>query len=214
MKKKKTYHHGDLKNVLIKEAFSLIEETNGWEFSMRTLSRRANVSHMAAYSHFEDKIDLLAHVAAEGFRRLATAACRAASRKAEAPREALKAIGIAYITHGAKHPAIYKLMFGPTLSGGAPEFLAVAGDRCFDVLRETVAACARPYELTSHQLHVHSMAAWSMVHGITLLMIDRPASTLDRMGRSERVIRQVANDILESTSIVPSLDELKSKSRD
>src|SRR6266536_5182875 len=70
---KRAYHHGDLRRALLVAAVEVIEESGPAALSLRDLARRAGVSHAAPQHHFGDKAGLLTAVAAEGYRRLATA---------------------------------------------------------------------------------------------------------------------------------------------
>ena len=62
-----TYHHGNLRRELMDSALKLIEEKNDFNFTMRELARKAQVTHNAPYRHFADKTELLASLAEEGF---------------------------------------------------------------------------------------------------------------------------------------------------
>src|SRR5580692_8937647 len=73
MTKQKSYHHGNLRESLLRAAISLIAEVGPTAFTLREVARRAGVSHNAPYRHFPSKDDLMAAVAAEGFRELTQA---------------------------------------------------------------------------------------------------------------------------------------------
>ena len=64
-----SYHHGDLRQVLLRSAKQLIAEAGIENLSLRRLAERAGVSRTAPYHHFSDKNDLLCAIAAAGFRR-------------------------------------------------------------------------------------------------------------------------------------------------
>ena len=66
------YHHGNLREALIKAALELIgtKGTGGFTFAQAT--RSAGVSAAALYRHFRDRDELLADVARQGFERFET----------------------------------------------------------------------------------------------------------------------------------------------
>ena len=66
-----TYHHGDLRNSLIRAALALVAERGVEGFSLREAARTVGVSASACYRHFEDREELLAAVAHEGLDTLA-----------------------------------------------------------------------------------------------------------------------------------------------
>ena len=68
-----TYHHGDLKAVILAEAATLVAERGADGISLRELARAAGVSHAAPAHHFTDRRGLFTALAAEGWRLLADA---------------------------------------------------------------------------------------------------------------------------------------------
>jgi AcrR family transcriptional regulator len=171
------YHHGDLQRALLDAARALMAEQQSWDFSLREVARRAGVSHNAPYNHFSDKRDLLAALAADGFARLA--ACTAAAGQAADPPAALLGIGLAYVRFGLDHPALYRLMFATRIKSYAealPPHLAAAGAQAKAVLREAIRRGADAGLFTptdDRTLEIAVLGAWSGVHGLTMLFLDR-----------------------------------------
>ena len=65
------YHHGDLRNALVREGRRSLEENGAGELSLREVARRVGVSVAAPSRHFEGKEDLLSAIASDGFAELA-----------------------------------------------------------------------------------------------------------------------------------------------
>src|SRR4051812_38814299 len=65
----KSYHHGDLKRVLIEAALELVAEGGAEAVSVREAARRAGVSAGAPFRHFQNRTALIAAVAEEAQRR-------------------------------------------------------------------------------------------------------------------------------------------------
>src|SRR3954466_15779148 len=61
------YHHGNLREALIRAALSLIAEKGPAGFTFAEAARSAGVSPAAPYRHFRDREALLADVALRGF---------------------------------------------------------------------------------------------------------------------------------------------------
>lgn len=190
-----SYHHGDLRRALVDAATAIVADDQNWDFSLREVARRAGVSHNAPYRHFPEKLDLLAAVAAEGFDAL-QATMAAAAGQTDTPSAALLAIGRAYAEFGAANPARYRLMFGTALGPTRAGLPPVAGQAATEskavlarVLEDGVAkACfASPGEDGDDHAFL-TLAAWSLMHGLTMLLLDglsdvAPSSALfDRMG--------------------------------
>ena len=152
-----SYHHGDLRRQLIEAAVAVLAETGKADFTLRSLARRIGVSHAAPYAHFADRDAVLAEIARVGFVTLETAMRTAAARHAGDPRVQLVAIGVAYVRFGYRHPAHYRLMFlAPDRGYGAA---------AYQVLVDTISALPG---LGAND----ALTAWSLVHGLTLLIID------------------------------------------
>src|SRR5258708_19324023 len=96
MRPRKPYHHAHLEETLLKTAIQLIGEVGPAGFTLREVARRAGVSHNAPYRHFADREELLAAVAAQGFREL-TRAIREAAPERPHPRDRLNRPGLAHI---------------------------------------------------------------------------------------------------------------------
>ena len=84
MRGAKPYHHGNLREALLEAAIRLIAEVGPTAFTLREVSRRAGVSHNAPYRHFRDRDDLMAAVAAQGFRELTQAMVESAGQRTDA----------------------------------------------------------------------------------------------------------------------------------
>lgn len=173
------YHHGDLRRALLDSATVILTETGRWDFSLREVARRAGVSHAASYRHFADKEALIAALAATGFETLHSH-LNAAVSEASGPIETLRAIGQAYVGFGVARPALYRLMFGqalPSIEGLPPAVLAVLTE-ARAVLKGVILDGARSGAFAvdpgdEQEMAVAVVTAWSLVHGFTLLTIDR-----------------------------------------
>jgi AcrR family transcriptional regulator len=175
------YHHGDLRRALVEAALAIVTEEQDWEFSLRHVARRAGVSHNAPYNHFADKDELLTAVAMVGMEHLCDSMMQAIAGSDD-PAEQLLQSGLAYVRTGVANPALYLLIFGATLAEGVrrTELYTAAGARTRGVLEEIITRGARaglfaltPDDVLGHEIAV--MSAWSAVHGLTMLVIDRVA---------------------------------------
>src|SRR5215471_8327099 len=189
------YHHGDLRQALIRSALEILSETGVAGLSLRAAARRAQVSAMAPYRHFADREALLAAVAEYGFRELA-ARLTAATGAAADPRAGLGALGVAYVLFAREQPSLFKLMFGPMIEqkSGHPD-LDEAGGACFNALRRAVAA-AKFFDGDSDAGDV-ALACWSLVHGISALIVDGRLAEYDS-GPAEAVATRLTRLLSDS----------------
>src|SRR6516164_6716546 len=63
----RAYHHGNLKEALIRAALELIAQKGPAGFTFAEAARWAGVSPAAPYRHFRDRDELLIDVARRGF---------------------------------------------------------------------------------------------------------------------------------------------------
>jgi AcrR family transcriptional regulator len=105
----KSYHHGNLREVLLETAFGLVDSEGVDAISMRALAREAGVSSAAPFRHFADKQVLLDAVADKA----ATELERKLDQSAEECGDALtqfRAMSVAYVRFAAEHPALFDLI--------------------------------------------------------------------------------------------------------
>src|SRR5262245_24782931 len=108
----RSYHHGDLRNALIREGRAALQEMPAHELSLRLVARRAGVSEAAPSRHFTGLNDLLASIAAEGFRELY--AQRAAVRSSEDTlRRKMIRMMKRYVEYARSNKGLFGLMVGP-----------------------------------------------------------------------------------------------------
>ncbi len=161
---------GDLREKVMSAGLALIEEAGVQALSMREVARRAGVSHQAPYHHFGDKAAILAALAAEGFAEMAAAMRRAAGRETT-PQKRVEAIGRAYIRFALARPALFKLMFQSELV--AIEAHDKAQSQAMDAFGFLVSLIEEAAgERSPMQRQALVFAAWSLVHGVSTLILE------------------------------------------
>lgn len=165
------YHHGDLRRSLLAAALEIIEKEGLDALSLRAVARRANVSHTAPYHHFPSRAELLAAVAEEGFDALRSAIGRRVSG-IDDPRASLIEGSIGYVLFALDHPSRYRIMFSPELAGTPSESLRSASSAAFDHLIAAIERCQIAGLARDGDPRTFARAAWSMVHGLSLLLLD------------------------------------------
>ena len=135
------YHHGNLRDALIRAALSLIAEKGPAGFTFAETARSAGVSPAAPYRHFRDRDDLLADVARQGFARFEAMLGRAWNDGLPDALTAFGNIGKAYLAFARTEPAYYSAMFESGLPLDAHPDLQQAGDRAFAILKRPPTRC-------------------------------------------------------------------------
>jgi len=185
------YHHGNLKEALIRAALDLIEKKGPAGFTFAEAARGAGVSPAAPYRHFRDRDELLASVALQGFERFAAMLATAWNDGRPNPSVAFDNLGKAYLAFARSEPAFYSAMFESGIPLENNPELKIAGERAFGVLRgatETLIAAMpaknRPPALMM-ALHI-----WALSHGI--------ASLFGRGDSARRSLPMTPEELLEA----------------
>ena len=110
-RRKKGYHHNDLRNALLMVALDVIVSRGGPSFTMRELASALGVTHTSVYRHFADKAALLDALTAEGFRRLAACQEEELNKASDDPLERVNALGFAYLRFARENRGFFSLMF-------------------------------------------------------------------------------------------------------
>src|SRR5271165_3039078 len=100
----RAYHHGNLKEALIRAALELIAKKGAAGFTIAEAARWAGVSPAAPYRHFRDRDELLASVALRGFEQFEAALARAWDGGRPDSFIALDRLGKAYLEFARAQP--------------------------------------------------------------------------------------------------------------
>lgn len=189
------YHHGNLREALVRAALALIAEKGPAGFTFAEAARSAGVSPAAPYRHFRDRDELLADVARRGFVLFEEALRAAWNDGRPEPFVAFERVGKAYLAFAREQHAYYSAMFEAGVPLDIDPELQQAGDRAFAVLRQgaetliaRLPAGQRPPALMV-ALHV-----WSLSHGI--------ASLFGRGDAARRKLPMSAEELLEAGVLV------------
>jgi AcrR family transcriptional regulator len=189
------YHHGNLKEALIRAALELIAQKGPAGFTFAEAARWAGVSPAAPYRHFRDREELVTDVARRGFDEFEKMLLTARDGGRPEPFTAFDRLGKAYLQFAKREPAYYSAMFEAGIPLDSQAELKDAGDRTFAVLRQateqlvaTMPPDRRPPVLMM-ALHV-----WSLAHGI--------ASLFGRGDAARRPLPMSAEDLLEAAVLI------------
>jgi AcrR family transcriptional regulator len=183
-----SYHHGDLKAAILGQAAELVAERGADGISLRELARAAGVSHAAPAHHFTDRRGLFTALAAEGWRKLADALRDA--------RPEFIGAALAYVRFALDHPGHYAVMFDHSLvTADDPELIAAIGAAGTE-LAQGVGTLDDPRAKDDPE--AAALAAWSLVHGFSLLWLNGQIGAVDGAGDPIATIHRVAGMLFKS----------------
>ena len=168
----RSYHHGNLKEVLLEAARKLIEQYGPAGFSLTEAARLSGVSPAAPYRHFRDRDALLAEVAKNGFERFAARLDMAWNNGVPTPLSAFENLGNAYLAFARDEPASYAVMFESGMASAISGEQIPAAERSFDVLQKAAAAlCRQLPEAERPPIRLMSLHIWAISHGVATLFV-------------------------------------------
>ena len=163
------YHHGDLRAALIEEGLKRLKDGPAEGLSLREIARNVGVSATAVYRHFPDKAALLHALADVGGEQLADAF--EAAMAAEKPgKDAFDAMGRAYVHFALQNRSLFKLMMSPEIMTGV-ESDGRPRTRGMDMLTTALGELSGG-RMSSEEQNIRRLQAWSIVHGLAMLMLD------------------------------------------
>jgi AcrR family transcriptional regulator len=180
MPRKKSYHHGDLKNALIKAGADILSKEGVSALSLRKVAQKAGVSHAAPYAHFTDKQALIAAISTEGYKKLYEQIAQVAEQYRSDPLRRFVEASWAYVQFALDEPDQFKV----TLSGmiekeqDYPAFVETAR-QTFSLVVDIVLQCQQAGILRTGAADLTAVSVWALIHGfVTLLMENQLSHTI------------------------------------
>jgi AcrR family transcriptional regulator len=158
------YHHGDLREALIKAALQEAEQGGPEAISIKALAKQLGVSQPAPYRHFADREALLAAVAAEAFRQFSAELREAIDKPSK--RSKLSRFARTTLEFGLARNGIFRLMFASRAMACAAKDgeLHAAALETFALLVEALEAPAVGLLRERQALKI-----WASLHGVVML---------------------------------------------
>jgi AcrR family transcriptional regulator len=167
------YHHGDLKNALVKAGVEILAKEGLGGLSLRKVARQAGVSHAAPYSHFADKQALIAAISTEGFKQLFNQIKAVIATYRDDPENLLIETAWTYLQFALNEPDRFKLMFSSVLEKEKdyPDFVEISQNN-FRQLVEIVELCQQANILKEGESDLIALSIWGTVHGFISLLLE------------------------------------------
>jgi AcrR family transcriptional regulator len=163
--------HEKTKQAILDAARRILARQGVDELSMRELAREIDYSPAGLYEYFDSKEEIVQALCTQGHQRLSDTL-----RQVEAklpPAEYLVAIGLAYINFALSNPEYYLLMFTNVPTKSTREDMLSEGSS-YPILLQAIARGidARVFKTRpDFGLQEMAYAAWSLVHGISMLRV-------------------------------------------
>lgn len=160
--------------------------------SMRRLADEIGCSHGTIYLHFKNKQELFDSLVEESFAQLSESfKSLAQSGKLIDPVQGLKEGGRAYVEFGLRNPGAYEFAFVLRRPGRRR---ASKPHPAYAKMRSLVERCITEKRFRAMDVDLASQILWTAGHGVTSLLISRPAFP---WADKQAMIRQVIDSAVD-----------------
>ncbi|WP_394831602.1 TetR/AcrR family transcriptional regulator [Pendulispora rubella] len=197
-KKSGTYHHGDLRRALVDAAVRVVDKEGVEALSLVAIAKKAGVSSGAPYHHFQNREELLAAIATDGFGLLAASMKEDAESTVPRPGEKtgearLRGIGRGYVRFALQHPGYFRIMFRPEVKSTIDR---ADVNEAFALLTDAIALAQTEGALPPGDPRPLILLAWSTVHGASVLWLDGPLESEGLVDNADSLAATVADTLM------------------
>lgn len=183
----------ELRRLILDAARDIFVRQGYENFSMRKLAQKIEYSPGSVYLHFKNKEQLFESLVDESFARLLkTLMALRNGKELQDPAEELKKGLRVYVEFGLRNPNDYRFAF---MLRPPMEKRPYKVHAAFEALRFMVGRCVQEKRFHAVDVETTSQALWATVHGITSLLIQRPAFP---WAPKKELITQVINTAVDS----------------
>lgn len=170
--KEDKYHHGDLKESLIKSGLKLLVEEGVKGFSLRKIAAMCNVSHAAPYKHFKSKEELINAISSFVYKKFEDSL---SDVRDEDPYERIIELGKRYVLFMTENYDCLRYLF---LNNSNGDNSVVIKDGCiqennykaFNIFRKAAEECLEYRNVVKEKYAQDIIAMWSIVHGLAIMI--------------------------------------------
>lgn len=174
-KKTTSYHHGNLKEELLKQAVEVIHTEGIDALTLSVLSKRVGTSRSAIYRHFSSKDDLMHNVILYGFEMFEIKIAAVFLQKEKDVFERFYIMGKEYISFAIEHPNLYRMLFGEKFQNIREESCDIEDEEQATGFHALVGLLIEGQEngiFKKDDPILQAQITHSMVHGLASLCID------------------------------------------
>jgi len=197
----RTYHHGDLRNALIKAGVEIMIAEGIEALTLRKVADHVGVSRTAPYRHFESKDALVSLITQQSFQQLGETIIHAKQAAGDISLDRFYAGGLAYAQFAVQCRSRYFLMFGNNLDRTEHPELVHTGLETFKILVDSMIELQADGTLKTADPVEQAFVIWSSLHGVVHLYLDDKLIMFENLnfeGRIRMVLDNLLNGLVNS----------------
>jgi AcrR family transcriptional regulator len=199
---KDTYHHGNLRQVLIDTTLQLIAKIRPENVTVRAVAKLAGVSSGAPFRHFPNRSALMTAVAEEAMLRLQEEVQSSLKKAADKnPLMRFRAIGEAWIRWAVRNPSHFKVISDRSLLDS--DAAAAWRKRSQAIQAEGIRLLGEAQDqglLTDVEIRYFHLAGRALVYGLARMYSDGHFASF---GLDESRVDQIGESVLDAFFRVP-----------
>ncbi len=187
-RKSPDYHHGALRDAIIKRTLEHLKSQSMEAISLRKIAKDLGVSHNAPYMHFKDKEALWTAISVEGFKLLARDIMTATADQPDW-RKRLVSGCVAYVEFSHLQREYFLVMFRP--KSGPQDSTAIASNlETLSILTDELRRGMEDGHIRPTDPDTLASTFWAILHGAAMIRIQSgapPALFRDSTGTAKLI---------------------------
>jgi len=173
-RRRTSYHHGHLREALIKAALKMVKEQGAESVSIREIAKRAEVSSGAPFRHFPSRTALMTAVAEQAMRRFRDEILHALEEvQGHAPLDRFRALGTAYMRWVVRNPAHFEVISNRALIDfEGSESLRRHNAEIRSLMEQLLTESQQRARLLRTDVKAISFAARALAYGVARMYVD------------------------------------------
>lgn len=169
--KSKSYHHGDLRHVLIETGIKLINQYGEEKLSLRKVAEECGVSNAAPYAHFKSKDEFIGAMQ-QHVLQLFTATLEATIEKYKNSNSLLAMLGKSYVMFFYQNPLYFDFLFSQK---NIKVTLRLDNENKYEnppieILKDVAIQTFSKVNLPDKVIQNKIIAMWALVHGLSAII--------------------------------------------
>jgi AcrR family transcriptional regulator len=171
---KNDYHHGNLKEELLKVALDVIATQNIEKLTLKVLADTTGTARTAIYKHFKSKDALMEKVIETGFEKFDESVSPILTDKNKPLIDRFYLAAKHYIEFARNNPNLYRLLFGEKYASLRESIISIKDENCsgFAAFKRAIEEGQESGILRKDDSFQRTIILWSMLHGLSSLLID------------------------------------------